>query len=433
MLGVRSRPFDPECLRICLVSPYDFAVPGGVSAHVSNLAAIFSRRGHVVKILAPSSSAATSAETPGLVRMSKAIVPVRSNGSIARLTFSPTMQRAIKRELAEGGGFDVVHIHEPMAPVLPLQVLRLSNAVNVGTFHATRRTSTVYRAYKPLLARFHRRLDGKIAVSSAARDFVWRAFPGEYRIIPNGIDQEWFGERAEPIPELANGRPSIMFLGRLEKRKGLPALIDAMEIVRRIRPDARLVVVGAYDQNQLHRAQRRLRRIGIEDSLFTGRVSEVQKRAYLQSSDMLIAPAQGSARESQGINPDGGNGRRHSGDRFRHPWLPHGLARWVGGSLLRTRRQARAGPRNFAPPPTPRHRRTFPRGRPPAGWRLFLGSGGHSGDGLLLGVAPFAIAPTGWRIRDPHAIGLRRLMWQKAQSRFKGIMTGLARMWIELR
>ncbi len=301
MLGVRSRPFDPECLRICLVSPYDFAVPGGVSAHVSNLAAIFSRRGHVVKILAPSSSAATSAETPGLVRMSKAIVPVRSNGSIARLTFSPTMQRAIKRELAEGGGFDVVHIHEPMAPVLPLQVLRLSKAVNVGTFHATRRTSTVYRAYKPLLARFHRRLDGKIAVSSAARDFVWRAFPGEYRIIPNGIDQEWFGERAEPIPELANGRPSIMFLGRLEKRKGLPALIDAMEIVRRIRPDARLVVVGAYDQNQLHRAQRRLRRIGIEDSLFTGRVSEVQKRAYLQSSDMLIAPAQGSARESQGI------------------------------------------------------------------------------------------------------------------------------------
>ena len=301
MLGVRSRPFDPECLRICLVSPYDFAVPGGVSAHVSNLAAIFSRRGHVVKILAPSSSAATSAETPGLVRMSKAIVPVRSNGSIARLTFSPTMQRAIKRELAEGGGLDVVHIHEPMAPVLPLQVLRLSNAVNVGTFHATRRTSTVYRAYKPLLARFHRRLDGKIAVSSAARDFVWRAFPGEYRIIPNGIDQEWFGERAEPIPELANGRPSIMFLGRLEKRKGLPALIDAMEIVRRIRPDARLVVVGAYDQNQLHRAQRRLRRIGIEDSLFTGRVSEVQKRAYLQSSDMLIAPAQGSARESQGI------------------------------------------------------------------------------------------------------------------------------------
>ena len=301
MLGVRSRPVDPECLRICLVSPYDFAVPGGVSAHVSNLAAIFSRRGHVVKILAPSSSAATSAETPGLVRMSKAIVPVRSNGSIARLTFSPTMQRAIKRELAEGGGFDVVHIHEPMAPVLPLQVLRLSNAVNVGTFHATRRTSTVYRAYKPLLARFHRRLDGKIAVSAAARDFVWRAFPGEYRIIPNGIDQEWFGERAEPIPELADGRPSIMFLGRMEKRKGLPALIDAMEIVRRIRPDARLVVVGAYDQNQLHKAQRRLRRIGIEDSLFAGRVSEVQKRAYLQSSDMLIAPAQGSARESQGI------------------------------------------------------------------------------------------------------------------------------------
>ncbi len=301
MLNVRSRPVDPECLRICLVSPYDFAVPGGVSAHVSNLAAIFRRRGHVVKILAPSSSAANSADTPGLVRMSKAIVPVRSNGSIARLTFSPNMQRAIKRELAEGGGFDVVHIHEPMAPVLPLQVLRLSNTVNVGTFHATRRTSTVYRAYKPLLTRFHRRLDGKIAVSAAARDFVWRAFPGEYRIIPNGIDQEWFGERAEPIPELANGRPSIMFLGRMEKRKGLSGLIDAMEIVRRIRPDARLVVVGAYDQNQLHKAQRRLRRIGIDDSLFTGRVSELQKRAYLQSSDMLIAPAQGSARESQGI------------------------------------------------------------------------------------------------------------------------------------
>ncbi len=292
---------DPELLRICLVSPYDFAVPGGVGAHISNLARIFRRRGHYVKIMAPSSEPAGNLDTPGVVPISRMIVPVRSNGSIARLALSPRMQPMIKRELSAGGGFDVVHIHEPMAPVLPLQVLRLSTAVNVGTFHATRKTSTVYRAYKPLLGRFHRRLDGKIAVSSAARDFVWRAFPGEYRIIPNGIDPIWFGTPVEPVKELAGQRPSVMFLGRMEKRKGLPLLIDAMGTVRRLRPDARLVVVGAYDQGQLQRAQRRLMRAGIQDTLFTGRVSEDQKRAYLQSADILVAPAQGSARESQGI------------------------------------------------------------------------------------------------------------------------------------
>ena len=301
MIWSRQRPANPERLRICLVSPYDFAVPGGVGAHISNLARIFRRRGHHVKIMAPSSAPVGKLDTPGVVTMSRTIVPVRSNGSIARLALSPRMRPTIKRELSEGGGFDVVHIHEPMAPVLPLQVLRLSNAINVGTFHATRKTSTVYRAYKPLLGRFHRRLDGKIAVSAAARDFVWRAFPGEYRIIPNGIDPVWFGTRVEPIEELAGDRPAVMFLGRMEKRKGLPLLIDAMETVRRLRPDARLVVVGAYDQGQLQRAQRRLQRAGIEDTLFTGRVSEAQKRAYLQSAAMLVAPAQGSARESQGI------------------------------------------------------------------------------------------------------------------------------------
>ena len=295
------RPADPERLRICLVSPYDFAVPGGVGAHISNLARIFRRRGHYVKIMAPSSTPVGNLDTPGVVGISRTIVPVRSNGSIARLALSPRMRPAIERELAEDGGFDIVHIHEPMAPVLPLQVLRLSSAVNIGTFHATRKTSTVYRAYKPLLEGFHKRLDGKIAVSVAARDFVWRAFPGEYRIIPNGIDPEWFGTPAEPIAALAGTRPAVMFLGRMEKRKGLPLLLDAMETVRRLRPDARLVVVGAYDQGQLQRARRRLERAGIQDAIFTGRVSEDEKRAYLQSADILVAPAQGSARESQGI------------------------------------------------------------------------------------------------------------------------------------
>ncbi len=300
MIWSRRRPADPKSLRVCFVSPYDFAVPGGVTSHITNLASILRRRGHQIKIVAPSSVPVSSLGVPDFVGISKTIVPVPSNGSIARLSFSLTMRPAIKRVLAEGG-FDVVHIHEPMAPALPLQVLRLSQAINVGTFHATRKTSTVYRAYKPLLSHFHRRLDGKIAVSNAARDFVWRAFPGEYRIIHNGIDHEWYGQPVDPVPELAGDRPSIMFLGRLEKRKGLPGLMAAMEIVRKIRPDARLVVVGAYDQNQLQKAQRRLQRGGIHDAIFTGRVSELQKRAYLQSSDMLIAPAQGSARESQGI------------------------------------------------------------------------------------------------------------------------------------
>ena len=112
-----------------------------------------------------------------------------------------------------------------MAPILPLTVLEYSNSVNVGTFHACHNRHHLYRMSQPVIKRWHQRLHGNIAVSPAARHYVNSTFPGNYEIIPNGIDVDHFSQNAKPWPQYQDGKTNIIFVGRLEKRKGfaLPA------------------------------------------------------------------------------------------------------------------------------------------------------------------------------------------------------------------
>jgi phosphatidylinositol alpha-mannosyltransferase len=282
-------------VKIALVSPYDYASYGGVTRHITHLAEEFQRRGHEVHIIAPSTNGAETCSPVPFHRLGTP-VSVHTNGSVARISLGPRLSSELKQILASGA-FDIVHLHEPLLPALPLAVLRASRAANVGTFHAYRQSHVAYFYAKPILRYFFSKLHGRIAVSECARDFVAETFPADYRIIPNGIDPERFERPAPPIDWMQDGWVNVLFVGRLEKRKGLSYLIRAWGNVRREFPNARLVVVGAGRALEHYRTFVRSR--GTDDIVFTGEVSDEDLPRYYQSADIFCAPSTGQ--ESFGI------------------------------------------------------------------------------------------------------------------------------------
>jgi phosphatidylinositol alpha-mannosyltransferase len=287
-------------MKLALVSPYDFAYPGGVTEHVSHLAEQFLARGHEVHIVAPSSGDETEpiASVAAPVHRIGRVVSVPANGSVARITLSLRSYLQAKRLLQEQQ-FDLIHLHEPLMPALPLTVLRHSNSTNIGTFHAYRNTPLTYFYGKPILRPFFRKLHGHIAVSTAARDFVGEYFPADYRVIPNGIDFPRFNTRLAPPDELADTRPTVLFVGRLEKRKGLRYLLRAWPLVLQRQPDARLVIVGRG--RPLEGYKRFAARQGWTpaDVVFAGYVPTEDLPRYYQAADVFCAPNTGQ--ESFGI------------------------------------------------------------------------------------------------------------------------------------
>jgi phosphatidylinositol alpha-mannosyltransferase len=287
-------------VKLALVSPYDFAYPGGVTEHVANLAEQFIARGHEVHIVAPSSDdeAEPIASVDAPIHRIGRVVSIPANGSVARITLSLRSYLQAKQLLQEQQ-FDLIHLHEPMMPALPLTVLRHSNTTNIGTFHAFRRTPLAYFYSKPILRPFFRKLHGRITVSSAARDFVGEYFPSDYRVIPNGIDYQRFQQRYPPLPELADGRPTVLFVGRLEKRKGLKFLLRAWPTVLERVPNARLVVVGRGRPLEGYRRFAARQGWTPDDVKFAGYVPSEDLPRYYQSCAVFCAPNTGQ--ESFGI------------------------------------------------------------------------------------------------------------------------------------
>jgi len=283
-------------VKIALVSPYDYSYPGGVTEHVRNLANQFLTRGHEVHVIAPSSAAPdANPERPVLHRVGRP-VPIPANGSVARITL-PLHGYVQVKELLAFQGFDIVHLHEPMMPALPLTVLHHSPTINVGTFHAFGRSNMAYFYAKQVLKPLFNRLHGKVAVSGPARDFVGKHFPGQYRVIPNGIDYARFATRLEPIERFEDDRLDVLFVGRLEKRKGLEHLLRAWPLVRQAVPNARLLVVGGG--RRLEGYRRWVRAHGWNEVHFIGHVSAEDLVRYYQTSDVFCAPSTGQ--ESFGI------------------------------------------------------------------------------------------------------------------------------------
>ena len=190
-------------MKIALVSPYDFAVPGGVNNHIEHLRDNFLRLGQEVCIIAPSSRASEHRPEERVIPIGRA-VGVPAAGSVARITLSLRLAPKVKQVL-QAEQFDIVHVHEPFAPFLPLQFLRLSNSINVGHLPPGkgRRHDRWYLYGRHVLRRWFRRLHGKIAVSVPAMHLVSRYFPGYYNIIPNGVDVEHFSLERPPMPQYA--------------------------------------------------------------------------------------------------------------------------------------------------------------------------------------------------------------------------------------
>lgn len=276
-------------MKIAIVSPYDWCVEGGVKSHIKHLAAYFRDWGHEVTIFAPASE-------PALARDEVTVMgkpwPMRVSGSVARITFawkSPEV-KAVLRE----GKFDVVHLHEPLMPLLPYHFLRYSTSATVGTFHAAKEGGNRFYGYTtPLTRRWFRKLEGKIAVSPAAASLVSRYFAGYFNIIPNGIDYAHFSAPAEPMPEFNDGRQNVLFVGRPEKRKGLKYLLRAYLRVREQVPNTRLIVVGAGDFTRYQRLM-----AAFEDVVFRPNVPYADLPRYYRSATVFSCPNTGN--ESQG-------------------------------------------------------------------------------------------------------------------------------------
>ena len=279
-------------MKVALVSPYDWSVPGGVNSHCAHLRDQFTERGHEVKIVAPASR---PVRETSVITIGKRPVSLPVSGSLARISLSLTLGPPVRKVLAEER-FDIVHVHEPFMPVLPIHFLRYSDALNVGTFHATREHGQFFYTWgKRHVRRWFRQLDGKIAVSVAAARFIEPYFPGYYNIIPNGVDIERFAS-AEPLAEYQDGRLNILFVGRPEKRKGLDHLLPAYARVAAQRRDTRLIVVGA---GKFDRYQRMARSLRLRDIEFRGYVSHEDLPRYHKSAHVFCAPNTGF--ESQGI------------------------------------------------------------------------------------------------------------------------------------
>lgn len=280
-------------MKVALVSPYDWTVPGGVNSHCARLREQFVARGHQVRIIAPSSKRINEED---VVIIGKRPVSLPVSGSLARITLSLTLGPPV-RELLAREQFDIVHVHEPFMPVLPIHFLRYSTAVNVGTFHASREKGQFFYTWgKRHVRRWTRRLDGKIAVSTAAAGFIEQYFPGFYNIIPNGVDVEHFAKPAPPYEEFRDGRLNVLFLGRPEKRKGLDYMIEAFAQVQAKRPDTRLIVVGA---GKFERYERLAKSMGLRDVVFRAYAAYDDLPRYHQTSHVFCAPNTGF--ESQGL------------------------------------------------------------------------------------------------------------------------------------
>ncbi len=282
-------------MKIAMVSPYDFTWPGGVTAHVAQLARELGRSGHEVQVLAPHSPSRESQDADLHVPLGRS-VPLPSGGSIARVSLSwwlyPKVRALLRKEQ-----FDVIHLHEPMAPILPLCVLEFSDSVNVGTFHASYARQHLYRITHPIIKRWQQRLHGNIAVSPAARRYVNNTFPGDYEIIPNGIDFKHFSTDVAPMPQYQDGKINILFVGRLEKRKGLRYLLEAYGKLKWDLPNIRLIVVGPGNPDK--ESYRVMSSQNLQDVEFVGLVSYDDLPRYYASADIFCSPATGA--ESFGI------------------------------------------------------------------------------------------------------------------------------------
>lgn len=277
-------------MKIGIVCPYSWDVPGGVQFHIRDLAEHLIRLGHEVSVLAPADD---ETPLPPYVVSAGRAVPVPYNGSVARLNFGFLSAARVRRWLHDGV-FDVIHIHEPASPSLGLLSCWAAQGPIVATFHTSNPRSRAMIAAYPILQPALEKISARIAVSEYARRTLVEHLGGDAVVIPNGVDVDFFA-RAEPKPEWS-GR-TLGFIGRIdEPRKGLPVLMAAFPKIVEECPDVRLLVAGRGDEEEAVASLPAELRSRVE---FLGMVSDEDKARLLRSVDVYVAPNTGG--ESFGI------------------------------------------------------------------------------------------------------------------------------------
>lgn len=267
-------------LRVGIVCPYSLDVPGGVQAHVLDLAAALQNLGHAVDVLAPAVDA-----VPAFVTSAGRALGVPYNGSVARVTFGPVTYARVRRWLAERE-FDVLHLHEPTTISISVLALLAAQGPIVATFHTSTERSRALIAFGGMLRPLMEKVTARIAVSAMARRVQVEHLGGDATEVPNGVDVARYAHG----PDLPGRRagPTVGFLGRFdEPRKGFPVLLDAVRMLARTRPDVRLLVVGRGDEAALRR------QVGPElsDRIdLLGAADETTKAAALRAMDLYCAP-----------------------------------------------------------------------------------------------------------------------------------------------
>ncbi|CAM3255225.1 glycosyltransferase family 4 protein [Stackebrandtia soli] len=273
-------------MRIGIVSPYSFSVPGGVQGHIRDLAQTLIGLGHHVSVLAP---AEHDDELPPFVVPAGRAIPVPYNGSVARLSFGPISASRVRRWIKHGA-FDVLHVHEPLSPSLSLLACAASSGPVVATFHTAITRSRTLLAGKGVAQLVLERIAARIAVSASARRVQVEHLGGGAVEIPNGVIVDQFAA-AEPLDGWPGPDGAIGFVGRFtEPRKGFPILCDAFVALARSRPGLRLLVLGPGEQAE---ALRGVPPDVAQRIVFLGMADDVTKARMLRSVTAYIAPNTG--------------------------------------------------------------------------------------------------------------------------------------------
>jgi phosphatidyl-myo-inositol alpha-mannosyltransferase len=279
-------------VRVGLVCPYTWEVPGGVQQHIRDLAEALMGLGHEVSVISPADD---DTPLPDYVVSAGRAVPVPYNGSVARLAFGFLSASRVRRWVKEGA-FDVLHVHEPAAPSLSLLACWVADGPIVATVHTATPRSRVMHASAPALRTALEKVNGWIAVSEAARTTLVEHTGGDAVLIPNGVTVRRY-EKASPLPGWPGPGGALGFLGRMdEPRKGLDVLLRAFETLGTQRPGLRLLIAGPGDADDaLEKVSAPLR----ERVIMLGQVTEDDKARAYHSVDVFCAPNTGG--ESFGI------------------------------------------------------------------------------------------------------------------------------------
>lgn len=274
-------------MKVGLVCPYNIFKGGGVQECVLALQAELNRRGHDAKIITPAPRGYTGPEPDNVIFMGASAdmkspmsttVQVSATGNNDRIT-----------EVLEAEKFDVLNFHEPWVPIISRQILARSNAINIGTFHAklpeTRVSKTIERVITPYTKSILKSLHCLTAVSDSAADYVRHLTKAPVTIIPNGIDLKKY----TPAPKTKVETPTVFYIGRLEKRKGVKYLLKAFASLQERVPEARLIIGGdGPDREKLEEYAQNLKLKHVE---FLGFVDDNDKIRLMQSSTVFCSPA----------------------------------------------------------------------------------------------------------------------------------------------